>query len=222
MEAEPEAEAIGEADGFFLFFLGVEAFALGDGDGLAREDVPSVGCRIDKALPGTTKEASFEQGFQGFRAGVAVRIACGEGEVVAKEDGAVFLLSKDLEQLRQLGEFGAGDFDEGQCVFLRLAAVDFLMDGLEQRRFAGPACAPEEGVVGGQADGEVSGVFEQDFAMMLEAAEEIERQTFCGRGDELTVKPDEAILAAQVGDGRWRRAEALKGLGDPGELGSKG
>ena len=114
------------------------------------------------------------------------------------------------------------DLDEGQ----RAAAlgIDRRMDRLDQRALARAARAPEQGVVGRQAPGEAPRVVQQDVAVAIDPAQQLELDP-AHPVDRLEAgalgMPDEGLGAVEGGRGRVCRGQALEGFGDLAEQGKE-
>ncbi len=101
-----------------------------------------------------------------------------------------------------------------------LARENVGMNGLDQRRLAHAARAPEQGVVGRQALGEPLGVGGELVADAVDALEQrqvdavdlLHRVERAARG-----APDESVGGVEIGGGRRRRRKAVERVGDAGE-----
>ena len=118
--------------------------------------------------------------------------------------------------MRQARDVFAVNFDEGQRV--RLLGVDCGVSGLDQRALAGAARAPQQHVVGGEAGGKATGVFEQNVAHPVDAAQQADldavdlRDRFEPTGIGM---PDKGVGGVEIGGWRRRRRQAFEGGGDP-------
>ena len=166
VEAEPQAEAVGQRD-FLLDRLGRidggRALVL---DHVARHQMAAVGGGVEHDVVRPALDAAFEHRLQRLVGGVLAV----EGEVVAEHHEAALGLADAREQRGQRGDVLAMDLDQRQRA-RRAAhlAVHMGVDGLHDRALAGAARAPQQGVVGRQALGEAPRVLEQGLLLPVDA-----------------------------------------------------
>jgi hypothetical protein len=123
-------------------------------------------------------------------------------------------------QLRQALDILAVDFDElerAASAVVRERGVDRGVRGLDQRRLAHAARAPQQRVVGGQAFGEALGIFHQHVAHAVDALEQRHLDAvdaFDRRQPPAVGVPDESVRAGKIGEGGVARRQPLKRRGD--------
>ena len=107
--------------------------------------------------------------------------------------------AQQLHQRRQAFDVLAVNLDQLQPVGRLAIGVDAGMRGLDQRRFAHAARAPQQRVVGGQAIGEALGVLDQDVAHPVDALEqaEIDAADARHRREPAVRMPDKGIGAVE-------------------------
>ena len=99
--------------------------------------------------------------------------------------------------------------------------IDGGMHGLDQRRLAHAARAPQEHVVGGEAGGEALGVVDQDVAHAVDAADQpdIDAIDAVNRFKQAGIgSPDEAVGCVEIRRRRLARRQPRYGLDQPVEL----
>ena len=222
VEAEPEAEPVGERH-LLLDRLaridGARALVLHH---VARHHVPAVRGRIEEDVGGPALDPALERGLERLIG----RIAGVERKVVAEDDKAVGRLAQRAHQRRQALDVLAMDLDQLEAAGDALLAVDRGMRRLDQRRLAHAARAPQQRIIGGQGAREAAGVFDQEVAHPVDAAQErdvdpVDAQN--GRQRAAVGAPDERFRRVEIGRGRWRRARAAQArrrCGRGGRLGS--
>ena len=108
VEAEPQAEAVGQRD-LFLDRLGrVDRGRPLIVDHVARQQMPAVRRGVEDDIGRTALDAAFERGLERF----VGRVVVVEGQVVAKQDEAVGRCLQDRHQLRQRVDVLAVDLDQ--------------------------------------------------------------------------------------------------------------
>ncbi len=107
------------------------------------------------------------------------------------------------------------DFDQRQGA--RMLVVDGGVRGFDERTLAGPAGAPQQYVVGGEARGEALGIVEQDVADPVDAAQEpdLDAVYLVNRLEPAAVgMPHEGVAAFQLVGKCGGRGQALQRSGD--------
>jgi hypothetical protein len=145
-----------------------------------------------------------------------------EGQVVAENDEAVGGVAHQPHQRRQALDVLAVDLDELQAAGGHGAVVDVGVNGLDQRRLAHAARAPEQRVVGGQAPGEALGIGDELVADEIDAVQQrnIDAIDLGHRLEgERRRLPDEGVGGVEVRTLAHGRREALKRRGDSRQKG---
>ncbi len=207
VEAEPEAEAVGQRYRFLDRLAGVNGGRAFIFDHVARHHVAAVRGGVENRVRRPAFDAAFEDGLERFVGGV-VRF---ERKIVAKKDGAARALAQFRQQLRQRGYVLAVNFDEHQAA--RLAPVYRRVHGLDERAFAHAAGAPQQGIVGRQPGGEAQGIFEQNVAHPLDAFQQLQLDAVDTRNrlKKFALRmPYEAVGGIQRNGGRLGRRQALE------------
>ena len=130
-------------------------------------------------------------------------------------------VAQQRHQFRQPLDVLAMDFDELEPAACRMRGADRGMRGLDQRRLAHAARAPQQRIVGRQAAREALGVLDQEVAHPVDALEQrhldaVDARAPASSRARLRV-PDEGVGRGEVGRGGGRRREPLQRLGDPRE-----
>src|SRR5579883_2325550 len=94
MEAEPEAEAVGERDLLLDRLAGVDRGRALILDHVARQEMPPVRCRVEHDVRGAPLDPALEHRLQRFVA----RVLLIEGEIVAEEDAAPLGLAQECQE----------------------------------------------------------------------------------------------------------------------------
>ena len=212
VEAEPEAEPVGERD-FLLDRLGrVDRGRTLVLDHVARHQVPAVRGRVEQHVVGPSFDAALEHGLERLVA----RVAAVEGEIVAEQQEAARAAAQLLQEQGQRVEVLAMDFDQRE--FAAGLPADRRMHGFDQRALAGAARAPEQGVVGGKSAGELARVAQQDVARMVDPVQQREIDAIDLRHafePALARMPDEGLALARIVAVALRGHEPVERLGDP-------
>ncbi len=164
----------------------------------------AVRCGVEDDVLGPPLHAALERGLQGFVGGVVVV----EGQVVAKQDETMRGSLEQGEQGGQRVDVLAVDLDQAQTG--GVGRVDGGVRGLDQRRLAHAARAPQQHVVGRVAVGETLRVVDQDVAHTVDALDQVDLDPIdpfdwcqhAGFGF-----PHEAVGGAEIGRGRRRRCQ---------------
>lgn len=218
VETEPEAEAIRERDFLFHRFRGVDGGRLLVFHHVARQKVAAVGSGVKQDVVRPSLDAAVKRRLQGF----VGRVVVVEGEVVAEDDDAFTGGLQYVEQSGQGVDVLAVHLDQLQGN--TACGAHIFVNGLDQRGFAHAARTPEQHVVCRKTIGETQGVFMQDVAYMIDAANELQRDAV-GPRDRLEEgvdrRPDETIRRIPIVYG-WRRAsQPFHGNVQPTQFGKK-
>ena len=216
VEAEPEAETVGERD-LLLHHLGrIDRGRTLVLDHLARHQVAAVRCGVEQHIGRPTLDSALQHRLQRLVA----RVAAIERQIVAKQQEAPRAAAQPAEQRGQRGEVLAMDLDQRQAGPASRPAglVDRRVHRLDQRALAGAAGAPQQRVVGGQAVGKAPGVVEQDVAGAVDALEQrqVDPAHHRHRLEPFALDmPDEGGAMLGIARGTRRRHHPLERVGDP-------
>ena len=119
MEAEPEAEAVGQRDLFLDRLAGIDRGRALVLDHVARQQMAPVRGRVEHDIVGPALDAAFEHRLQRFVAGVLLV----EGEIVAEQEAAAGAAAQQREQARQARDVLAVDLDQRQRRPARASAL---------------------------------------------------------------------------------------------------
>src|SRR5262249_8575172 len=197
VEAEPEAEAVGERDLFPDRLAGVDGGRALVLDHVARQEVAPVRGGVEQDVLRPTLDAAVEHRLQRLVA----RILLVEREIVAEEEAAPAAAAQATEEAGKGGDILTMDFDQHPRA--RPRPVELAVHRLDERALAGAAGAPQKDVVGGKARGKAPRIVEQDVAHAVDAAQELEIDAI-DRGYRLQPfgigMPDEGVGGADVAD----------------------
>ena len=131
-------------------------------------------------------------------------------KIVAKEHKPCLAVAQLPQKPRHAGQVFALQLDNLER---QTFCQDLRMDGLDQRAFAHPTCAPKESVVGGQAFGKLTRVHKQGITRALNSDQQREINTahLGHRHEPVRLHmPNEGVRRVKIGRGFWRRAHPLK------------
>ena len=172
--------------------------------------MPPVGGGVEDDVVGPALDAAFEHRLERFVGGVLGV----EGEVVAEHEKAERRAAQQRHQVGQALDVLAVDLDElQQPGILAEARIDRGMGGLDQRRLAHAARAPQQRVVGGQAAAKRS-VFSIRMSRMRSMPLRSDMSTRLTRGTGASLRrigiPDEGVGDGEIGRFRRLRREPLQ------------
>ena len=214
MEAQPQAEAVGERNFFLHCLAGIDRGAAFIVHQVARHQVAAVGGCIEQHILGPAFDAAFQRRLERLVTGVVLV----EGKIVAIKQEAALAGAQQPQKLGQAGDILAMHLDQHQTAVALVFGVERGMHRLDQRAFAHAARAPEQRIVGGQAPAETFGVGEQRVALAFHALEQGEVYAGdLGHGNQAALQrlPDIGIAPAGQAFAQRRRRLPLQRLDDP-------
>ena len=221
VEAEPEAEAIGQRDLFLDRLARIDRGRALVVHHVARQQVAAIRGGVKHDIVGAPLDAAVEHRLQRFVGGVVAV----EGEIVAEDDRVMRVVAQQAHQRGQALDILAMDLDQLQRQrSLGEAQVGIGMNRLDQRGLAHAARPPEQHVVGRQALGEALGILGQRVADAVDAAQERERDAVDLRHrHQLRARslPDEGIGGLEVRGFAAGRGDAFERVGDAQQRGQR-
>ncbi len=205
MEGDPQAEAVGQGillfHDFALLQLAVDVLAAELVVLEMGQQVAAVGGHVDEYVLRCPVDRTVEGALEHFIA----QLTDLETEIVAQQDIAIGFVGDGGEDLGDVDEILLLHLDDAQSL-----VGELIEQRLDQRRLAGAARTPHQGVVRRQPGDELAGVAHQGLLLLLDAEQFVERD-LVGDADRLEIA--RKGMTSPVGRHAGRPVHGLDGFG---------